>query len=57
MKVYCGSILAVTGTTKSRILGWKSSDEAQAFKVAYEKLGFDVRLEAGWTPGWRGTEE
>jgi hypothetical protein len=51
MKVYCGSILAVEGTTKSVILGWRSSDEAQAFKDAYEKLGFDVTLKAEWKPG------
>ena len=53
MIIYCGSILAVKGTTKSDILGWKSGDEAQAFKEAYEKLGFDVRMEAEWMPNWK----
>lgn len=50
MRIYCGSILAVNGTTKSKVLGWKSSDEARAFRAAYEKLGFDVIMEAEWGP-------
>ena len=57
MKIYCGSMLAVEGTGRSKVLGWKSMDEALAFKEAYEKLGYDVRMEAEFKREWMEDED